>query len=252
MITHIRDNAKFSKITISISLITLIAITLLIVGSHDKVSASVMQPDRDIDLSSEFGSGTPEGVWSDGSTIWVVDNDNRRLVAYNRSTGDYLADKTIQLDSSNGDPRDIWSTASTIWVSDWDDTKLYAYGRLTGNRQANLDIDLASSNDAPRGITGLDTTIWVVDKDDTYVYAYSVDGGGRQQDAEFDLHSANDHPWGIWASDSHIWVSDLDDDQPVRIRLQFGRPRSNPGPASAPGQPRPKGNLGRRRDHVDR
>ena len=185
---------------------------VLFLANHDTVSGSVMKPQSDIDLSGQFDSGTPEGVWSDGSTMWVVDNDSRRLVAYNRSTGDYLADKTIQLDSSNGAPRDIWSTASTIWVSDWDDTKLYAYGLGTGIRQANLDIDLASRNDAPRGIAGLDNTIWVVDKDDTWVYAYSVNGGGRLEDSEFDLNSSNDHPWGIWASDSHIWVSDLDDD----------------------------------------
>ena len=159
MFNSIKHHAIHSKIKFAIPLSALIAIILLFLGSHDTVNGSVMKPQSDIDLSAQFSSGTPEGVWSDGSTIWVVDNDNRRLVAYNRSTGDYLADKTIQLDSSNGDPRDIWSTASTIWVSDWDDTKLYAYGRLTGNRQANLDIDLASSNDAPRGITGLNNTI---------------------------------------------------------------------------------------------
>ena len=212
MLTDIKEQVNHSKRTIAISLTALIAVLVLTIAIHDTVSASVMQPDGGIDLSGQFGSGTPEGVWSDGSTIWVVDNDNRKLVAYDRSTGGYLADKTIQLDSANGEPRGIWSTASTIWVSDWDDTKLYAYGLGTGIRQANLDIDLASRNDAPRGITGLYNTIWVVDKDDTWVYAYSLNGGGRLEDAEFDLNSSNDHPWGIWASDSQIWVSDLDDD----------------------------------------
>ena len=212
MFTSVLHHAIYSKIRLAIPLTTLIAVIALFLVNQDTVSGSVMKPQSEIDLSGQIGSGTPEGVWSDGFTIWVVDNDSRRLVAYNRSTGDYLADKTIQLDSSNGAPRDIWSTASTIWVSDWDDTKLYAYGLGTGNRQANLDIDLASANDAPRGITGFNNTILVVDKDDTYVYAYSVDGGGRLQDAEFDLHSSNGHPWGIWAGDSGIWVSDLDDD----------------------------------------
>jgi len=139
---NIKHHAVLFKITFAVPLTTLIAIILLFLGSHDTVSASAMAPHSEIDLSAQFGSGTPEGVWSDGSTIWVVDNESRRLVAYNRSTGNYLVDKTIELDGSNGAPRDIWSTASTIWVSDWDDTKLYAYGLGTGNRQANLLVHL--------------------------------------------------------------------------------------------------------------
>ena len=212
VITNIKDKFKPSKSTIATSLTTLIAIAVFAVAIHGTVGASVMRPDGGIDLSGQFGSGTPEGVWSDGSTMWVVDNDGRRLVAYNRSTGDYLADKTIELDGSNGNPRGIWSNSSTIWVSDWDDTHLYAYDLETGTRMADRDIDLASRNDAPRGITGLYPAILVVDKDDTWVYAYSANDGSRLEDVEFDLNGSNDHPWGIWASDSQIWVSDLDDD----------------------------------------
>ena len=213
MITKIKDDFKLRKLTIAISLTTLIAVAVLAVVVHETVSASVMKPESGIDLSGQIGSGTPEGVWSNGSTIWVVDNDNDRLVAYHRFTGNYLAAKTIQLDTANGNPRDIWSDGSTVWVSDWDDTKLYAYGLSSGNRRADIDIDLTNRNDAPRGITGLDNAIFVVDKDDTWVYAYSQSTGDRLQDAEFDLHSSNDHPWGIWAGDSGIWVSDMDDDR---------------------------------------
>ena len=97
MFNSIKHHAIHSKIKFAIPLSALIAIILLFLGSHDTVNGSVMKPQSDIDLSAQFSSGTPEGVWSDGSTIWVVDNDSRRLVAYNRSTGDYLADKTIQL-----------------------------------------------------------------------------------------------------------------------------------------------------------
>ena len=212
MTTNIKDKFNHSKTKIVISLITLIAVVVLAAVIHETVSASVMQPQSGIDLSGQMNSGRPEGVWSDGSTMWVVDNNSRRIVAYNRSTGDYLAEKTIDLDSSNGNARGIWSSTGTIWVSDWDDTKLYAYGLATGNRLASQDIDLAGSNDAPRGISGLHGTILVVDKDDTYVYAYSANDGSRAPDADFDLNSSNGAPWGIWASRSQIWVTDLDDD----------------------------------------
>ncbi len=213
MFYSIRHHAIYYKTILAIPLTILIAIIALFLGNHDIVSGSVLRPESGIDLSGQIGSGTPEGVWSNGSTIWVVDNDNDRLVAYHRFTGNYLAAKTIQLDTVNGNARDIWSDGSTVWVSDWDDTKLYAYGLSSGNRRPDIDIDLTNHNDAPRGITGLDDTIWVVDKDDTWVYAYSLSDGSRLQDAEFDLNGSNDHPWGIWAGDSGIWVSDLDDDR---------------------------------------
>ena len=214
MITTLKNKTKPPHTKLAISIVTLIAIALLIMTPFDTVDASFNIPRIGIDISGPLGaSGNPEGVWSDGSTIWVVDNANGKLVAYSLSSGDHLADKTIELHSSNGKPRGIWSDTATIWVSDWDDTQLYAYNLGNGNRQANKDIDLAGSNDAPRGITGDYNAILVVDKDDSYVYAYSQYDGSRRQDVEFNLHGSNDHPWGVWIGGGYAWVSDLDDNR---------------------------------------
>ena len=68
MITNIKDKVNLSKFTIAISLIMLIAVVVLAVVIHETVSASVMQPQSGIDLSGQFDSGTPEGVWSDCRT----------------------------------------------------------------------------------------------------------------------------------------------------------------------------------------
>ncbi len=213
MITALKDITHPPHPKLAIPLTIFIAIALLSMVSFDSVDASFNIPRSGIDISGPLGAaGIPEGVWSDGSTIWVVDNANGKLVAYSLSDGDHLADKTIELHSSNGKPRGIWSDNATIWVSDWDDTKLYAYDLDTGNRLADKDIDLAGSNDAPRGITGQYNAILVVDKDDSYVYAYSQYDGSRRQDVEFDLHGSNDHPWGISISYGNAWVSDLNDD----------------------------------------
>ena len=214
MITALKDIFHPPHPKLAIPLTIVIAIALLSTVSFDSADASFNIPRSGIDISGPLGTtGTPEGVWSDGSTIWVVDNANGKLVAFSLSNGDHLADKTIELDSSNGKPRGIWSNNYTIWVSDWDDTKLYAYNLNNGSRQANKDIDLAGSNDAPRGIAGQYNAILVVDKDDTYVYAYSQYDGSRRRDVEFDLHGSNDHPWGIWIHGfGNAWVSDLNDD----------------------------------------
>ena len=223
MTTTLKNKTKPPHTKLVISLVTLIAIALISMIPSDTVDASHNIPGIGIDISGPLDTdSTPEGVWSDGSTIWVVDNANGKLVAYDLSSGDHLADKTIELHSSNGKPRGIWSDTVTIWVSDWDDTKIYAYDLDTGNRLADKDIDLAGSNDAPRGITGEYNAILVVDKDDSYVYAYSQYDGSRRQDVEFNLHGSNDHPWGVWIGGGYAWVSDLDDNRLYAYNMYSG------------------------------
>ena len=223
VITTLKNKTKPPHTKLAITLATLIAIALLSMIPSDTVDASHNIPGIGIDISGPLDTdSTPEGVWSDGSTIWVVDNANGKLVAYSLSDGAHLADKTIELHSSNGKPRGIWSDTATIWVSDWDDTKIYAYDLDTGNRLANKDIDLAGSNDAPRGITGQYNAILVVDKDDSYVYAYSQYDGSRRQDVEFNLHGSNDHPWGVWIGGGYAWVSDLDDNRLYAYNMYSG------------------------------
>ena len=189
--------------------VTLLVIVLMVIVSKESTSASVMTPDRDINVV--LPHATPRGVWSDGSTMWVADNENATLVGYNLATGHRLSNKDIPLPSYIDKPTGIWSDGTVIWVVDWDDTKLYACDLDTGDILGNRDINLASRNDAPRGVWGFGNLIYVVDKDDTYVYAYRKSDGQRQRDEDFDLAGPNGQPWGIWGDGEHVWISDIDD-----------------------------------------
>ena len=182
---------------------------------QETAHATVPIPSRDVVLSAFHNS--PRGVWSDGTILWVVGNDNEAVIRYDLSSGSQYLTGHLNVEGVADDPQGVWSDGTVIWVAEWDDKKLYAYslsysGTGSHARLQGRDISLTGSNSGPRGIWGVGTTLFVVDKYDTYVYAYSTVDGTRLNDEEFDLHSDNGNPWGIWGEGTRVWVSDLTDD----------------------------------------
>ena len=127
---------------------------------------------KELDLHSD--NGHPEGIWSNGSTIWVADIADDKLYAYGLKGGHHRDGRDIALHRNNDNPRGIWSDGDTIWVADSGDDKLYAYDLYKGTRRADLDLDLDSENSFPLGIWSDGDTIWVVDLDDDKLYAYGL------------------------------------------------------------------------------
>ena len=201
----------FAKIRPFFSITIIFAALLVAVASHDTAQAGSSAYSRGFDLHSDHH--TPEGVWSDGSTMWVLSDNGSasKLLAYGLATGARLSGNDIALASYNSKPQGIWSDGTVMWVADWDDEKLYAYDLHLGTRAANHDIVLDDHNTAPRGIVGGIYVIHVVDVSDDHVYAYNRANGDRWQFMEFDLHDDNDEAWGILWQDGSYWVSDQRD-----------------------------------------
>ncbi|MBC6425001.1 MAG: cadherin repeat domain-containing protein, partial [Ekhidna sp.] len=88
-------------------------------------------PAKDINALVAAGNIEPQGLWSDGTTIWVADDDNDKLYAYTLTTGARDAAKEFDLVASNSSPEGLWSDETTIWVADDNfgsgNPKLYAY-----------------------------------------------------------------------------------------------------------------------------
>ena len=211
-----------SRIAIGVSVVSLIFLVPMLAISYETAGGSSRRASPGINLATAIGDAGVAGVWSDGSTIWVVDDGDRALVAYDLATGAHRPRRKIELSSTNIGPRGIWSDGSVMWVADWDDDKLYAYDAADGTRRRSRDVKLDNANDAPEGVTGLRDTLLVVDQDDSYIYAYSAKDGSRQHAAEFDLHGSNDHPWGIWADQANVWVSDFKDEMLYGYALASG------------------------------
>ena len=180
-------------------------------------------PTRDLNDVAAAGNASPQGILSDGTTMWVADDDDDKIYAYTLATGARDASKEISVHADNTSPGGMWSDGTTVWLADTDDAKLYAY-TLTddpdimgtdekGQRDASKDISLHADNSDPWGIWSDETTIWVTDSSDEKLYAYDLDTGTRQDgtgsttNKEFGLHGDSDVARGIWSDGSTLWVS---------------------------------------------
>ena len=157
------------------------------------------------------------GIWSDGTTLWALDQVDEKLYVYplDGATRDSSKDIDLNLSSRYG-AIDVWSDGTTIWVSDHVDDKLYAYkldiaadgtvGNNHGDRDPSKDIALHVDNATGTGIWSNGTTMWVTDFFEKRVYAYALDGGARDISREFDLESDKGGPRALWADGETMWV----------------------------------------------
>ena len=163
---------------------------------------------RDIE-ELDSGHGTPSGTWSDGATLWVLENGDGAddaVYAYDLESGERVETREFALDKTNRAPRGSWSDRSTFWVSDSDRERLFAYDLASGERLPDSDIALAERNRDARGIWSDGETMWVLDGGKDSLFAYDLASGELL--AEYELASANDDPHGVWSDRVTVWVSD--------------------------------------------
>ena len=170
------------------------------------------------------GAILPGGIWSDGTTMWMLDTVGSEVFAYrlpgpgvtHDSGVTYDPTNNFDLAAGNDHPRDMWSDGTTIWVADSVDAKLYAYTRTASGAtyDSTKDLALASDNGSPRGIWSDGTTLWVADVDNM-VYAYTLTNNGATRDAtrDFALETGNTGAGDIWSDGTTMWVLDLSDDK---------------------------------------
>ena len=99
-------------------------------GTNSELSAyrkdtKAADTDKDIDLHAD--NTGPRGIWSDGTTMWVIDRGDLKAYAYGLDDGTRDEDLEFDLDPSSGRSKGMWSDGDIVWVSDHVDDKLYAY-----------------------------------------------------------------------------------------------------------------------------
>ena len=199
----------------------LAALPLLLIGLAALASLGALVPsiaqaqsrDSGSDFTLDTANGYPTGIWSDGTTLWVADFEDRKLYAYRMSDRSRDSDRDFTLDAANGSPVGIWSDGTTMWASDFADGKLYAYRMSDRSRDSAKDFDTlsAAGNDNPEGIWSDGTTMWVADVIDDNLYAYRMSDRARDADKDFTLDPSNDFPVGIWSNGATMWVVDWRD-----------------------------------------
>ena len=146
--------------------------------SDDHIYAYRMS-DQSRDTSKEFAladsndgaqdNGSPRGIWSDGTTMWVADIGDDKLYAYTLATGARDTSKEFDTHGDNPSPMHLWSDGTTIWVADWAADKVFAYTLATGARVSSKEF-AATTHSTDAQLTGLwsdGATMWVADRPDS-------------------------------------------------------------------------------------
>ncbi len=179
-------------------------------------------PTKDFNTLQAAGNDRPTGIWSDGTTMWVADDDERgtdKIYAYDMATKERVPTKDFNTldDAENDHPKAIWSDGITMWVADGSDDKIYAYDMAAKVRVPTKDFNTlqAAGNTYFYGLWSDGTTMWVTDVTDDKIYAYNLSTKARDPNNDFNTLQAagNDSPTGLWADGMTLWVADEEDDK---------------------------------------
>ena len=188
---------------------------------------------RDIE-ELDSGHGTPSGTWSDGATLWVLENGDGAddaVYAYDLESGDRVEAREFELHETNRAPRGFWSDGETAWVSDSGRERLFAHDLASGTRLEDREVELADRNRDARGIWSDGETMWVLDGRKNALFAYDLASAALL--GEFELASANDDPRGIWSDGVTVWVSD----HGAKRLLAYRLPAAPDAPAAGDAEP---------------
>ena len=179
-------------------------------------------------ITLDAANAAPVGLWADGETLYVSDQDGAKIFAYTLADGRRDPSKDIALAAENSDVQGLWSDGTTVWVADDADTQLYAYTLATSARDPARDIALAAENADVRGLWSDGTTVWGVDDESPYqslregvrVFAYTLVGGNQVSAKK--ISRANQNPHGLWSDGTTVWISDYFDGQLYAYTLATG------------------------------
>ncbi len=192
-----------------------IAIALLAVVSPDQALSQGQgshDSGKDFDTLKAAGNENPAGIWSNKTTMWVVDPTDGKLYAYALATRTRDSAKDIALHDSNDSPTSVWSDGTTIWVANTSDNKLYAYTLVSGAYDYTKTVlGLGNVEFVPRGIWSNGTTLWVSFSGQNKLFAYAGLGPARDNTKDIALAAANGDALEIWSDRTTMWVLDSAD-----------------------------------------
>ncbi len=180
----------------------------------------------DFDALDTAGNNSASGIASDGSTMWVADDLDLKLYAYDLETKSPDPDRDVPLDTAQRAPGGVWTNGATIWVYDVAGRKVYAYDAVTGQRDESKDLDW------PEDITPFHFGVWS-DGDTMWfsqstgrLVAYDLGTGARDRDRDYAaLHGTEGiDAHGIWSDGATMWVVDKANDRIRALNMLTGEP----------------------------
>ena len=169
---------------------------------------TVRDANKDFNTLQPAGNNRSFGIWSNGTTMWVIEGSTTTFYAYNMTTKARDSGKDIALASGNNKPRGIWSDGTIMWVANQDGKSIYVYRMADGAHTSTL---TASANIQPRGLWTNGVTMWVADNKVNTVYAYNVSDMSRDSAKDITLTSENGRPADMWSDRTTLWIADTAD-----------------------------------------
>ena len=168
--------------------------------------------DGDVNLDAE--NDDPQGIWSNGTIMWVLDQTDYKIYAYLLRDGSRMPENDFTLATSDGDGisydfYEIWSDGATMWVKSGADSRdstagelgtAIAYDLKTKKRRESRNIYFNNTTHGILAITDTNqglvftreefmavdnraSTVWAEDADDTTatgtIPLIAIDGAGR-------------------------------------------------------------------------
>ena len=182
---------------------------------------------NDLNGLEAAGNTYAQYIWSDHTTMWTIDPDDKKVYAYRLTEGVRVTSQEFALHADNEHPGGIWSDGSIMWVADSGDDKLYAYRLSNGSRRTSQEFSLDPANGNPTGIWSDGETIWVVNEEDANrkIYAYQLSDGQRLTAREINLDQQI-RAISLWSDGTTMWVSDLTSEKIFAYRLEDGTRKS--------------------------
>ena len=158
---------------------------------------------------------TMRGVWSDGTTLYVLAarrsraNPGGNIFAYRLSDGARRSSEDIILPSENAHPVGLTGREGVLYVGDGRDRKIYAYDIETRSRQSDHDIngiDTFKRNMTDFWLDG--ETIWISYWLSDFIRAYDVATGDSKPGLDVQLARENAGPSGIYSDGFNLWCMD--------------------------------------------
>ena len=193
---------------------------LVAIGCVSAADAQTYNPSQNF-TGLQPPNGDGKNIWSDCTTMWVLDDNDDRVYAYDMLTKSSDMSKqlnnTLMTNAGNNDPRGIWSDGTTMWVADTIDFKVYAYNLAarTIDITKNFTINVGSPLN-PDSLWSDGTTMWIGDSVAGVFHAYRLSDGSYDMSKNFnvtDFNPDNNRPIGIWSDGTTLWVLDNSDDK---------------------------------------
>ncbi len=165
----------------------------------------------------QWGNISPRGIWTDGTTIWVVDSRTSHLYPYTIVDGQLDLSGIVELASDNSAPRGLYSDGDTMWVSDWDSNTIFAYdmedAAPTGETDPDKNLTMPDL-EMGAGLAGAGSHLYamayVMETIHTYDIYTRTSFGQPLADRDMQHHVLYGRPKGMTATSDTVFTVDGD------------------------------------------